>query len=94
MEYFKYTPLNIHLAPKGVVSDVLIGSNIILPSPSRPYQRWSVSDPPPSLRNIGKKESKIELTIYWFIYLVDYRPHNCTSGWFLQTASQIRGFVY
>ena len=66
-QYFKYYAL-IHLALEGVVSDVLLGSlgsfvssNIIFPSPSRPYQRLIISDMPSSLCKSGKKKKAIYL---------------------------------
>ena len=64
-------------------------SNIILSSPRRTYQRWSVSDTPSSSCNIGKKGE-----LNWiFIYLDDYWPLIGTSDWLLLTTNQIRGSV-
>ena len=69
--------------PEGVVSDVLLGSlgsfessNIILPSPSRPYQWWSVTDMPSHSSNIGKKEKKnyIGLLFIWTIIDHSFAP--------------------
>ena len=65
-------------------------SNIILPSPSRSYQRWSVYIMPSSSRNISQKKN-----LDWlFIYLDDYRPLICASDRLLQTTSQICGSIY
>ena len=63
----------IHLAPEGVVSDVLLGSlesfgssSIILPSPCRPYQRWTLSDIPYRTQHRKEKKMEIELAFYLF----------------------------
>ena len=72
----------IHIMPEGVISDVLLGSlesfgssNIILPSPCRPYQIWSVSDTPYHSRNVGKKKKmEIELAFYLFGQLLTTHP--------------------
>ena len=83
------------MTPEGVASVVLIGSlgsfgsfSIIFPLPSRPYQRWPVSDNPSSLCKSRKKKKML------FIHLDDYKPLMCASDWLLQTTSQMHDTVY
>ena len=87
---FKYTPYYIW-TPVGCCQWCVflwsLGSfgsfNIILSSPSRPYQRWSVSDTPSS-----SDERRL------FIHLDDYRPLLHASEWLFKQPNQMRGIFY